>query len=101
MSYAYARRAAAAALYLQGGFNINDFGHVTTTFKSIQSLTSGDFDFQEACAMHSIEFVQSYSPGLSGLFIKRMVLIADSCDIPSGELTDDELIKTVFQTMDS
>lgn len=60
MAYAYARRSAAAGLFLQGGFDRNTFNYVQQIFESFQLTTNHSRKFQEDAAAQSLELMQSY-----------------------------------------
>ena len=72
MSYAYARRTAAAGLFLQGVFTEDDYSHAALMFKNFQIMTYTHLDndkrnvnFQEKCARESDEFMMSYDSRLN------------------------------------
>lgn len=76
MSYAYARRTAAAGLFLQGIFNKNMFDYVQQIFKSFQINTIHTIEFQIQAAKESDILLQSYDSRLTkdvNTFIVSMV----------------------------
>lgn len=65
MSYAYARRTAAAGLVLQGVFSINDFNHAQKVFKITQQLTIHTKEFQDEAYSNAIDYIMSYDDKLN------------------------------------
>lgn len=65
MAYAYARRSAAAGLFLQGIFSRNMFDHVQQVFQAFQLNTGHTAAFQEKAAAQANELLQSYDPRLT------------------------------------
>lgn len=65
MAYAYARRSAAAGLFLQGIFAKNMFEHVQQVFQAFQLDTGHTVEFQEKAAAQANELMQSYDPRLT------------------------------------
>ncbi|MCP4596144.1 hypothetical protein [Neptuniibacter sp.] len=61
MTYAYTRRTIAAFLYLQGHFNAEEIGYQQEVFQAFQHRTNASYDFQEATAAASIDFLIEYS----------------------------------------
>ena len=85
MSYAYARRVAAAGLFLQDIFSEDDYIRACIAFKRIQmeTYTHIDFDeknvyFQEKCADESIEFLMSYDNRLTKNFASVIVTLIEN-----------------------
>jgi len=72
MSGAYARRAVAAGLVLQGVFSIQDFQHAQKMFQNTQISTIHSREFQERASYIAYKFIQSYD---SRLTIEMMVKI--------------------------
>lgn len=99
MSYAYARRGAAAALFIQGLLTKDGFNHVESMFKALQQQTGHTVEFQERAAADSLEFMQSYHYLISGLFIKKTIQIAREYDVPASRLSDADLFKNVLETL--
>lgn len=80
MSYAYARRAVAAGLFLQGVFDYDQFLYVNRIFKQMQVLTDHTVEFQDEAYMHAIELLKTYDKRLDSEFmaiITRMALHND------------------------
>lgn len=72
MAYAYARRTAAAGLYLQGYWNREYYNHASQFFKSTQLTTGYSKEFQEKAAEESIELLLTYSLRLSKNMISKI-----------------------------
>ena len=98
MSYGYARRSAAAALYVQGLVDKASYEHVVAMFKALQSQTGQTVEFQEAAAADASEFLRSYHYLISSFFEKKTIQIANEYEIPKRRLTDAELFGGVFET---
>ena len=101
MTYAYARRSAATALYLQCIIDQDMFDHNMSFFKAVQVKTEHSADFQEQSFSDAIEFMQSYSPIITRLLIKNMALIELESEVPSVKLSDSELIQSVMDSYTS
>jgi hypothetical protein len=99
MAYGYARRAAVAAMYLQGIVNKDTYGHVTSIFKALQHQTGQTVDFQELAGSDSIEFMQSYHYLISSVFVKALIGIAHDYAPPATRLSDAELFAEVMDTV--
>lgn len=96
MAYGYARRAAAAALYIQGIFDEQQFEHVVAMFKSLQLQTEHSVEFQDAAGAEAASFLQSYHPSISRMFLGYLQKIATQYEIPPGQLNDSQLFETVL-----
>lgn len=99
MSYAYARRTAVAALYIQGLVKEDAFQYVFSIFKSVQLKTEQTVDFQEEAGAESTLFLQSYYPMISGLFDSALLRIALNYQVTGEHMSDEELFKTVVDFM--
>lgn len=99
MAYGYVRRAAAAALYLQGYFKKDDYDYVHSIFKSLQINTEHSVEFQEQAFADAITFMQSYHHVITSTFVKALVTIAQDYEVPDDNLDDDELFETVLETL--
>jgi hypothetical protein len=65
MAYAYARRVAAAGLFLQGCWDMEQYKYVSNLFKTIQQqMTDKSFEFQVEAAAQSTELLISYNKNL-------------------------------------
>lgn len=95
MAYGYARRAAVAALYLQGLVPRDVFEHVSGIFKALQQQTGHTVEFQEKAGEDSIAFMQDYHYLIGPLFVKKLIQIANEYEPPLGQLTDPELFAAV------
>lgn len=96
MAYGYARRAAAAALYIQGIADEQQFQHVFAMFKSLQLQTEHSVEFQEAAGAEATVFLQRYHPSISSMFLGFLLKIAMEHEIPQGQLDDSQLFKEVL-----
>lgn len=99
MAYAYARRSAAAALYIQGLCDKDAFNHVESIFKALQQQTGHTVEFQEQAAAKCSEFLQSYNYAITMLFTKKALQIAREYEIPGHRLSDAELFAKVIETV--
>lgn len=99
MAYAYARRTAAAAMYIQGMYDRDTFAYVQSMFVNFQYKTDGSVEFQEAAAAESDDFMQTYSPQINGLLTKGIITIARDYDVSGNHLDDADLFKEVIDTI--
>lgn len=97
MAYGYARRSAAAALYIQGHIDKEAYDYVHSIFKSIQLRTEHSIEFQEQASADAIAYMQTYHPIINSIFIKTMISVAQDYEIPPGYLDDDDLIEEVLK----
>lgn len=77
MAYGYARRTAAAGLYLQGVFNRENYMQASKIFKSLQLQTGQSVEFQEEAASQSIELLSSYSSRLTKIMINKITTVVE------------------------
>ena len=104
MTYAYARRAAMAALCVQGVQRAEDYEHVVSIFKGIQQIVarqapSGQsVEFQEQAFALSIEFMQAYSFLITGQFVKKVTAILNDYELSEKPLSDADLFAAVTET---
>jgi hypothetical protein len=98
MTYGYARRAAAIALYLQGLIDKDGYDHNLSFFKAIQLKTEQSVDFQEQAFTHAIEYMQTYNPIITRMLVKQMAMIAQDFEVPDEKLNDEELISIIMET---
>ena len=96
MAYGYARRAAAASLYLQGIFPSDAYGHVQAFFNALQAQTGATVDFQKQAFLDSIEFMQTYSPLITSFFVKKTVSLAEGCEPQPVQMSDADFFKLVL-----
>lgn len=105
MTYAYARRAAMAALYVQGIQNNEDYDHVMSMFKGIQQIVAREdpsghsVEFQERAFALSIEFMQSYSFLITAQFVKKVAAIINDYDLSEDLISDAELFAAVTESI--
>ncbi|MDR3177747.1 MAG: hypothetical protein LBT96_02065 [Campylobacteraceae bacterium] len=76
MAYAYARRTAAAGLYLQGIFDKSQFAHVQNIFKTLQLTTGRTKEFQIMAAQQARELLLSYDKRLTNEVINVLTSLA-------------------------
>ena len=98
MSYGYARRSAAAALYVQGLFEKAGYDQSVTIFKALQHQTGQTVEFQEAAGADASSFLKSYHYVISELFERKVIQIANAYEIPMRRLSDADLIADVMET---
>ncbi|MBQ7608613.1 MAG: hypothetical protein IJU76_11685 [Desulfovibrionaceae bacterium] len=84
MSYAYARRTAAAGLFLQGIFQEDDYIRASKIFKMLQIKTyfynpkdPRNVYFQEKCSLEAEEFLMSYDKRLKKDIVKLLTTIVE------------------------
>jgi hypothetical protein len=99
MAYGYARRTAAAALYVQGLIDEENFDHAVSIFKSLQVQTEHSIEFQEAASKASIEYLKHYSIAIDRMFVTKLLDIAFNYTIPEGQMSDEDLFAGVFDTL--
>lgn len=97
VTYAYARRSAATALYIQGVINLNAYDHNLAFFKSMQLSTEHTVEFQEQAFSDAVEYNQTYNPVITRLFIQYAAALAQTCTPPkgAGTFSDSALIKMI------
>lgn len=98
MTYGYARRSAATALYIQGIIDKNHYDHNMAFFKAIQVKTEHTVDFQEQAFSDASDYMRNYNPIISRSLIKSMAVIAQALTPPQETLSDAELIKMAMDT---
>lgn len=98
MSYGYARRSAAAALYVQGLFDRASYEHAVAIFKALQSQTGHTVEFQQTAAADASEFLKSYHYAVTGFFASKVIQIANEYEISNRRLSDAELVSSVIET---
>lgn len=83
MAYAYARRTAAAGLYLQGYLDRENYNHVSKFFKAIQQTTGFSREFQIEAAQQAIEYLLQYNPKLDNLMISQITTVVELNQVES------------------
>ena len=87
MAYAYARRTAAAGLFLQDILNKEQFCYQYTIWTNVAIKTDPGVDFQEEAARISDEIVLTYDKRFNKDFIKYInSVVVGSCIKNTGEL---------------
>lgn len=97
MAYGYARRAAVAAIYIQGHLKKEDYDYVQSIFVSLQVSTDRSKEFQEQAYADSIAYMQTYHHIINNNFLNTLISTARDYEIPSGHLDDNELIEEVLE----
>ena len=77
MAYAYARRTAAAGLFLQGYWSREYYDHASNFFKSAQLSTGQSVEFQENAAKQSMEFLLSYDQRLNKNLVGQITSVVE------------------------
>jgi len=83
MAYGYARRFAAAGLFLQGIFTHDEYQHSKDIFYALQSKTGQTVKFQEDAFAQSLEYIQSYDKRISRDFTSKVVIQAENKEVLS------------------
>ena len=99
MAYGYARRVAAAGLYIQGLADKGAYSHALAMFKALQLQTGHTADFQELAAAQSEEYMQTYQFLITKPLVSTIILIAQEFEIPPGKKSDAQLFESVVATM--
>ncbi len=101
MAYAYARRIAASALYLQGYFSVKTFFYINSIFKGYQRKTGHSFDFQEEAFQEALELLEIYNPKLTREVVSSICACAKQYALqgytPEINISDNFLIDYFFQ----
>ena len=84
MAYGYARRTAAAGLYLQGVFNRKNYMQASNTFRSLQLQTGQSIEFQEEAALQAVELLLSYSTRLTRNMINKITMAVELDQVQSA-----------------
>ncbi|MGR5233661.1 hypothetical protein [Vibrio rotiferianus] len=102
MAYAYARRSAAAGLYIQGFLDKNEFEYQKSVFKGFQQTTGVSRQFQIDAHEQALDFIISYDERLNRTFVHAaMMLVEGGLDAPKdrGELYPYEQVMYVVKSM--
>jgi len=78
MAYGYARRLAAAGLFLQGVFNREGYNQAKKVFQSLQVKTGHTVKFQEDAFAQALEYIQSYDNRVTREFASLIIGIAEN-----------------------
>ena len=84
MAYGYARRVAAAAIYLQGTFNRVHYNQASTVFKSLQFRTGQSIEFQEEAAKQAEELLTSYNSRIDKEFMAMVTNLVETNQVISA-----------------
>lgn len=84
MAYGYARRVVAAALYLQGVFNRENYMQASNIFRSLQVKTGQSVEFQEYAAEQATEFLKSYDYRIDKNFIVQVSTVVELNQVESA-----------------
>jgi len=100
MAYGYARRIAAAGLFLQGVFNKENYKQAKLIFNSLQLQTEHNAEFQEEAFSQALEYIQSYDNRLTKNFVSLIVAAAENENTISlyekGERMEYEKLFNIF-----
>lgn len=100
MTYGYARRTAALAMYAQGLIEKSVLDHVQMIFKSLQLGTEQSKEFQERAFDESITFMQTYHWQINKLNIIGIRKLAEEYEQPKNErIPDEELIAAAIDAI--
>ncbi len=88
MAYGYARRTAAAGLFLQGVFNRDNYEQASEMFKILQLQTGQSVEFQEEAAAQALELLQSYSLRLTKEIISKITSVVELNQVVSAYEND-------------
>lgn len=100
MTYGYARRTAALAMYAQGLIDKSVLDHVQMIFKSLQLGTEQSKEFQEKAFEESITFMQTYHWQINKLNIIGIRKLVDEYEQPKNErIPDAQLIAAAIDAM--
>lgn len=84
MSYAYARRAVAAALVWQGVFSKNDYQQAKNVFLSLQNKTGQSVEFQEEAYEQALELLSSYDRRFTKKFASLVVSVVEQNQVENA-----------------
>ncbi|MBE0492686.1 MAG: hypothetical protein IBX44_10635 [Sulfurospirillum sp.] len=84
MAYGYARRVAAAAIYLQGTFNREHYNQASFIFKSLQLSTGQSVEFQEEAAKQAEELLTSYNSRIDKEFMAMVTNLVETNQVISA-----------------
>ncbi len=103
MAYGYARRTAAAALYLQGVFTYEQYLYVCGIFLGLQHSTGHSVEFQEEAYSQAVELMQSYDARLTRDILQWIVYHVHSSNGGLGNqleiMTYEELLLYAYLSM--
>ncbi len=85
MAYGYARRAAAAGLYLQGVFNKASYEQASRVFLELQLQTGQTVNFQEEAFAQALELLQSYDKNITKQIVSVLVATAENKETVSAQ----------------
>lgn len=98
MTYGYARRCAATALYLQGLLDRDQFDHNMSVFKGLQIQTEHSVEFQEQAFSNAIEFIKTYGHFINRKLIRQIISVEMNF-VSNDELLDDSsLIEAIIDS---
>jgi len=78
MAYGYARRFAAAGLFLQGIFNREGYKQAKKIFQALQVQTGHTIKFQEDAFSQALEYIQSYDNRINREFVSLIIGAAEN-----------------------
>lgn len=77
MAYGYARRTAAAGLYLQGVFPYDAYKHASAMFRGLQLMTGHTKAFQIEAGKQAQEYLASYDDRFTGDFVRHLTTLVE------------------------
>jgi len=83
MAYGYARRFAAAGLFLQGVFNKEAYNQAKLVFQGLQVKTGHTMKFQEDAFSQALEYIKSYDSRINRKFASLIVMAAENEEVIS------------------
>ena len=106
MSYAYARRSAAAGLCAQGAWGQEEMEYQQKMFLSMQQSTGQTVEFQKLASYQAMELMQSYDPRFNQSLVSSIVslMLSDTIELPKDAgifRTYDEVIELFTSIVDS
>lgn len=99
MAYAYARRVAASALYVQGVVDHDFYDYVKAFFKGMQVRTGHTVEFQEKAFDAAVDYMKTYNPAITKIFIRQVATLAEEYEPSDESLSDSVFFKTVVEML--
>lgn len=102
MAYGYARRIAAAGLFLQGIFSRKDYQQASNVFNALQLQTGQTVEFQEEAYSQALKYIQSYDGRLDRNTVGKMVVSVENkqvvCAKDHGAFYTDDQVVEIFES---
>jgi len=101
MAYGYARRFAAAGLFLQGIFNRDGYKQAKLVFQGLQLKTGQTVKFQEDAFAQALEYIQSYDSRINREFVSLITITAENEEtISIHEVGQQITFESLFEIFD-